>query len=134
THKFITGIKLDKSKPIANAGQNQKVNVGDTVILDASASTDNIGIISYEWDFGDGEKGTGVKVAHIYNKAGTYTVTLVVKDGAGNIDTHSITITVAEIFPTPLIFAAIILAVIIVTIIILVLLRRQRSCRYGRIQ
>ncbi|MEM3964526.1 MAG: PKD domain-containing protein [Thermofilaceae archaeon] len=54
THKFITGIKLDKSKPTANAGQGRKVSVGETVVFDASASADNIGIASYEWDFGDG--------------------------------------------------------------------------------
>ncbi|MEM2757494.1 MAG: PKD domain-containing protein [Sulfolobales archaeon] len=124
THKFITGIKLDKSKPIANAGQDRKVNVGDTVVFDASASTDNIGIVSYEWDFGDGERGAGVKVTHIYKKAGTYTVTLVAKDSAGNIDTHSIIITVTEAFPTILTIGAILLAAIIIIIAILVARRR----------
>ncbi|MEM3401250.1 MAG: PKD domain-containing protein [Nitrososphaerota archaeon] len=129
THKFITGIKLDKSKPIANAGQDLKANVGDVVVLDASASTDNIGIVSYEWDFGDGEKGTGVKVTHTYEKAGTYTVTLTVKDKAGNVGIHSITVTVAEavteVFPTSLVIAIVILVVIIVIIAILVLRRRH---------
>ncbi len=126
THKFITGIKLDKSRPIAYAGQDQKVNVDDTVVFDASASTDNIGIVSYEWDFGDGERETGVKVTHIYKKAGTYTVTLAVKDNAGNVGTHSVTITVTEAFPTLLIIAAIIMAVIIIIIAVLVLRRRSR--------
>ncbi|MEM2187028.1 MAG: PKD domain-containing protein [Thermofilaceae archaeon] len=124
-HKFITGIKLDKSRPTANAGQDRKVNVGETVAFDASASADNIGIASYEWDFGDGEKGTGVKVAHTYNKAGAYTVTLTVKDWAGNIGTHSVVVTVTEAFPTPITIAAIILAAVIAIVAILAVRRRH---------
>lgn len=34
-------------------------NIGVSVSFDASDSFDNIGIVSYEWDFGDGTKGTG---------------------------------------------------------------------------
>ncbi|MEM3137612.1 MAG: PKD domain-containing protein, partial [Thermofilaceae archaeon] len=123
-HKLIMGIKLDKTRPIANAGQNQKANVGETVIFDASMSTDNIGVASYEWDFGDGEKGTGVKVTHVYKKAGTYTVTLAVKDKAGNTGTHSITVIVREEFPTSLITVLVILAVTIIIAVILILRRR----------
>jgi len=66
--------------------------------MHAGACTDNIGIVSYEWDFGDGTTGTGVTANHTYTNLGTYTVTLSVKDEAGNIDTCSITITV-EAFP-----------------------------------
>ncbi|MEM1554534.1 MAG: PQQ-binding-like beta-propeller repeat protein [Thermoproteota archaeon] len=125
THKFITGIKLDKSRPVANAGQDRKVNVGDTVILDASMSTDNIGIASYEWDFGDGGSGIGVKATHVYKKAGTYTVTLTVRDQAGNIGVHSVTVTVVEAFPTLLI--AIVTALVVIAIILVILVLRRRK-------
>lgn len=40
-------------------------------------------IISYEWDFGDGNTSTAVQPSHIYTLAGTYTVTLKVKDAFG---------------------------------------------------
>lgn len=83
--------------------------------MHAGVSTDNIGIVSYEWDFGDGTTGTGVTANHTYTNLGTYTVTLSVKDEAGNIDTCSITITVeappAEAFPLWIVGVAAIIAI-----------------------
>jgi len=93
---------LDVTNPIANAGSDQTVNVGTTMSLDAGDSTDNVDIISYEWNFGDGTTGNGKTTSHTYTRLGTYTVTLTVKDAAGNSATDSITITVlaAEGLPT----------------------------------
>lgn len=52
--------------------------------FDASASSSaNEAIVSYDWDFGDGETGTGVVVTHTYEEKGVYEVTLVVTDSAG---------------------------------------------------
>jgi subtilisin family serine protease len=54
--------------------------------FDASASTDDKGIVSYSWNFGDGSPVatmSGPKVAHAYAVAGTFTVALTVTDGAG---------------------------------------------------
>ncbi|HNC96727.1 MAG TPA: PKD domain-containing protein, partial [Myxococcota bacterium] len=55
------------------------------ITWDASASTDPDGTITtYEWDFGDGTKGTGVNPTHTYPYLpGTYTVTLLVTDNTG---------------------------------------------------
>jgi len=89
-----TAIKLDITKPTANAGQDQTVSVGEAVAFDAGGSTDNIGIVSYEWDFGDGTTGTGITAIHTHISSGTYTVTLTVKDAAGNTATDTVTITV----------------------------------------
>ena len=55
-----------------------------TVIFDASKSTDNRGIASYSWDFGDGTTGSGIIVEHTYNTVGTYNVILTVTDYFGN--------------------------------------------------
>jgi PKD repeat protein len=88
---------MDVTKPAANAGQSQTVNVGATVTFDAGGSTDDVGIVSYEWDFRDGTIGTNKTTTHTYANPGTYTVRLTVKDAAGNTDIDSITITV---FPT----------------------------------
>ncbi len=57
---------------------------GLTVLFDGSLSYDRDGeIISYEWDFGDGNNGTGMNVNHTYDASGTYDVTLIVIDNDG---------------------------------------------------
>lgn len=56
--------------------------------LDASASTDDIGIANYAWDFGDGTSlasSTSAKASHVYAAAGTYTVALTVLDTGGHV-------------------------------------------------
>jgi len=55
-----------------------------TVAFDASGSTDDRGITSYGWDFGDGSTGTGVAITHTYENAGVFIVTLTVTDLFGN--------------------------------------------------
>lgn len=85
---------MDINKPVANAGQDQTVNVGETVTFDAGDSNDNVNVTSYFWDFGDRTNATDMKTTHAYTTPGTYTVTLTVSDAAGNTDTHSITVTV----------------------------------------
>ena len=58
--------------------------VGDEVTFDASASADPDGeIVSWEWDFGDGNTGSGEIVAHSYSTVGDYNVTLTVTDDDG---------------------------------------------------
>ena len=67
-----------------------------TVIFDAYGSTDDRGIASYAWDFGDGTTATGVMpAAHTYTN-GTYTVKLTVTDYWGNVGIAFVTITVGE--------------------------------------
>ena len=48
--------------------------------VDGSASTDDSQVVSYAWDFGDGETATGAKVSHAYATGGLRTVTLTVTD------------------------------------------------------
>jgi len=68
---------------------------GEAPLNVSFSGTNSIGdIISYSWDFGDGEHGTGSVPGHIYSASGTYTVTLLVTDqsGATNQTTTSITV------------------------------------------
>ena len=54
--------------------------------FDASGSTDDKGIVSYSWNFGDGSPvatTTGPKVTHAYAVASTFSVSLTVTDAAG---------------------------------------------------
>ncbi len=52
--------------------------------FDASAAKDSDGqIVSYAWNFGDHGSGTGRTISHTYRQAGSYRVTLTVKDNGG---------------------------------------------------
>jgi len=67
-----------------------------TVQFDAIQSTDNRGIASYSWDFGDGTTGTGVMPPPHTYMCGTYVVKLTVTDYWGNVGYDTIIINVGE--------------------------------------
>ncbi len=69
----------------------------DTVIFNASASSDAVGIDSYSWDFGDESSDTGDVVSHMFEDPGTHTVTLTVTDAAGNSASESMSISVNDV-------------------------------------
>ena len=56
-----------------------------TCDFDATGSDGDI--VSYEWDFGDGNDGVGETVSHTYGEDGIYTVMLTVTDDEGESDT-----------------------------------------------
>jgi PKD repeat protein len=62
---------------------------GYVVTVDASSSTDDIGIVSYAWDWGDGTTGTGTIATHTYTAAGPYLVTLTLTDTIGQTSSIS---------------------------------------------
>ena len=93
---------IDFTPPVAVIVTTPEPPSGDpplTVIFDASGSTDNRGIASYSWDFGDGSTGTGVVITHTFESAGTFIVILTVTDFFGNkdIDTKVITVGIGEV-------------------------------------
>jgi subtilisin family serine protease len=63
--------------------------------FDGTGSSDDVGITSYAWTFGDNATGSGSKPSHTYAAAGTYTVTLTVTDGGGlkSSTSHTVTVT-----------------------------------------
>ena len=68
-----------------------------TVAFNASASSDPDGsIAAYQWDFGDGDTGTGVNAVHTFASAGAYIVTLTVEDNDGETASESLAILVTE--------------------------------------
>jgi heat shock protein HslJ len=85
----------EASQPVAVISAPSEAQVDQMVTLDGSGSTPQDGIMSYLWDYGDGtEPVEGLTVQHAYRSAGTYTITLSVRDANGQTDitTQEITI------------------------------------------
>lgn len=67
-----------------------------------SSSTDDYGIVSYQWTFGDGQSDNYSEPGHNYRASGTYQVTLVVGDWKGQTSsvTHTVSVVAASNPPT----------------------------------
>jgi PKD repeat protein len=67
------------------------------VIFDASSSTSAGGsIISYQWNFGDGDSGSGITTQHSFDDPGTFIVTLTVTDNIGRTNFISQSVPVGQ--------------------------------------
>ncbi len=83
---------------IANAGSDQTTSSGSAVSFSAAGSKiPTTGTVNYSWDFGDGQKGTGITTTHTYQsaQAKTFTATLTIKDPVTNkssTDSKSVTV------------------------------------------
>jgi PKD repeat protein len=122
----------DAVPPIADAGPDQTSEIGQAFVFDASNSTDNNEIVSYSWDFGDGNTSTEKMVIHGYEQSGTYIVTLLVTDVSGNTNTDQVTIHVMEKEESPsegLWLMSIVAALIILIVILLVIIFFRRTFR-----
>jgi len=74
----------DNLPPVADAGPDGVAVAGEPIAFDGSGSSDpNDSIVSFVWDFGDGEQATGVAASHVYSATGIYTATLTVTDEYG---------------------------------------------------
>ncbi|RMH87867.1 MAG: PKD domain-containing protein [Calditrichaeota bacterium] len=81
--------------PVANANGPYQGTVGQAVAFSSAGSNDPDGsIVSYLWDFGDGNTSTQANPTHTYATAQTYTVTLTVTDDGGAQDTDVTTATI----------------------------------------
>ena len=90
--------------PVARFTVTPSSGVGPLFVLfDASASTDVDGVIvAYDWDFGDGNSGSGETASHTYASFGRYAAKLKVTDDFGATglaektiavrDSHSVTV------------------------------------------
>lgn len=82
-------------QPIADAGKVKNVSPGESAEFDGSGSIDKDGkLVRYIWEFGDGNKGEGVTVNHVYKNPGLYTSRLTVYDDANVGNSYSIDSTI----------------------------------------
>jgi len=96
---LVSYFLMDIVAPTAKIQSEQFTHVGESVSFDGGGSSDNTGIVSYEWEFGDGNTGTGRICTHTYSTVGKYTVTLTVRDKGGNTATATTTLFVSYHHP-----------------------------------
>lgn len=95
------GVTVSQSKRIqvveANDPPTPEIDVdtdGQTVTVDASASTDDGSIDTVVWNMGDGTSHSGESQTHTYDEPGEYTVELRVVDDDGAVERTTTTVTI----------------------------------------
>ena len=87
-------VGVGNQPPLADASGPYSGAVNAPVEFDASFSSDDGSVISYEWNFGDGNTGTGPTPTHTYTTEGTFNVMLTVMDDTGATDSDATTATI----------------------------------------
>lgn len=75
-------------------------NEGSVVQFTDESTSYPDNIVSWNWDFGDGQTSTDQNPAHTYGDNGVYTVILTVTDDDGSTDTTTNTVTINNLVPT----------------------------------
>lgn len=104
----IVSISTRNSPPVANAGVDQGVATGDTVVLDGSGSSDIDGdALRFTWSLTGIPEGSGATLSDVnsvdpsfqIDKPGAYTVQLIVNDGDEDSTPDTVTITTRNSAP-----------------------------------
>jgi PKD repeat protein len=95
-----TTVTVANQPPVANPGGPYSGRRNQAIAFDGIRSSDaNNDSLTYSWNFGDGSFGSGATPSHAYAKSGTYTVSLVVSDGASSSASAATTVTVTNTAP-----------------------------------
>jgi len=92
----------DNVAPTASCTPSLEILMGETIILDASASTDNVGVTNYTWAFqynGTEIRLYGVSAVFRFLTPGKYAGRLTAKDGWDNAGTADFAIKVLDDIP-----------------------------------
>ena len=96
----------DITPPSADAGDNREVDEDVPVTFSGSLSTDNVGIVSWEWiittEGAPSVRRTGEEFEYVFSEPGVYTVTLTCADSTGDDarwDSDAVQVTVRDVTP-----------------------------------
>lgn len=100
---FLSGCGFTNQKPEADFSVSPSDGEAPLeVSLDAGVSNDPDGeLVSYTWDYGDGDEGSGKTKVHTFDNAGQYKIELTVTDNDGETDKSTATVTVISPPPPP---------------------------------
>jgi len=90
----------DNIAPTSVASVNQSsVDQNVNIQFNGSNSSDNIGIVSYLWNFGDSSTNTSEVALHKFTNSGMFNVSLNTTDAAGNSGFAYVTVTIRDSTP-----------------------------------
>jgi hypothetical protein len=102
-YDIVISSPPDNEPPVADAGPDQLGNPeGTAVQFNGTGSTDNVGIVSYRWNFAYGPNVItleGAAPVFTFMDVGNYAVTLNVTDAAGLYDTDTMQVSVLDSTP-----------------------------------
>lgn len=91
----ITVDIIDDEPPMIGIDAPMSADQHELVFISASPSSDNVGIVSYEWDI-MGEPLSGMEINYTFDDAGVYTITLLISDGVNPAVEMSKNITIID--------------------------------------
>jgi len=81
--------------PLAVAHATPTVGyMGDEIAFDGTASTDDVGIVAYHWDLGDGCSDSNATATHAYAERGTFVAILTVWDTRDQTGTDTVSVAI----------------------------------------
>ena len=88
---------IDTTSPLAHAGEDIVIRQGERVFFDGLNSSDNLDVVNWTWNFTYLD--TDIRLyeplpEYVFQQPGTYVVTLIVVDRAGNYDVDTMTVTI----------------------------------------
>ena len=90
---------LDIEPPVAVPGEDRSIREGATVTMNGSSSSDNVGIVSWNWTIELDDRSVhlqGPVVTHRFMAPGRFYVSLTVADGAGQLSSDGFYVSVEE--------------------------------------
>ena len=97
---IIAAIAAWRLLPTANrapeitqaTASTEVAEVGQSISFTAQATDADGDPLTYTWDFGDGQTGTGTAASHSYGLSGRFIALLTVADGKGGVDTNDVSL------------------------------------------